>query len=212
MRASPRSRLRQCVIERRRILIRRWIQIVACIALFSSLLLLAIIGHLGGSITYGREFLTRYAPSPLREFFSAPAAQDDPASVAFLVLQQPVFTGVVEPILRQRCSECHGAEKHKGDLRLDTLEGLLRGGQDGPVVKAGQANQSQLIQCMLSDVDTDGHMPPEDQPQATHEEIALLEWWINKGALAAARVVDLKPDPKIQALVESLSKRYEFAK
>jgi uncharacterized membrane protein len=121
-------------------------------------------------------------------------------------MQQPVFAGVIQPILRRRCSECHGAEKHKADLRLDTLEELLRGGQDGPVLQAGQANKSPLIQCMLSGLDVDGHMPPEGQPQPTHEEIALIEWWINKGAPESARVIDLKPDPEIQRLVEGLSK------
>jgi hypothetical protein len=127
-------------------------------------------------------------------------------------MQRPVFAGVIEPILRQRCSECHGAEKHKADLRLDTLEGLLRGGQDGPVIKAGEARKSPLIQCMISALDADGHMPPEDQPQPTREEITLIEWWINKRAPESARVIDLKPDPEIQRLVESISKRHEFAK
>ena len=115
-------------------------------------------------------------------------------------------------LLRQRCAECHGPDKHKGDLRLDTFEDLLRGGQDGPVVKAGHANKSPLIQCIISDSDADGHMPPEDHPQLSREEIALIEWWINQGAPASTSVIDLKPAPEIKRLVEGLSKRREFAK
>jgi hypothetical protein len=91
------------------------------------------------------------------------------------------------------------------------LEGLLRGGQDGPVLKAGEAKNSPLIQCMISDLDVDGHMPPEGQPQPTHEEITLMEWWINKGAPGSAKVIDLKPDPEIQQLVEKVSNRHEFS-
>jgi len=55
-------------------------------------------------------------------------------------------------------------------------------------------------------------MPPEDQPQPTHEEVTLIEWWIDKGAPACAKLIDLKPDPEIQHLVQSVSKRHEFAK
>jgi hypothetical protein len=65
---------------------------------------------------------------------------------------------------------------------------------------------------MVSAVDVDGHMPPEDQPQPSREEIALIEWWINKGAPGSAKVIDLKPDPGIQRLLEGVSKRNEFAK
>ena len=182
------------------------------VALLLSLLLLTITGHLGGSITHGRDFLTRYAPPPVREFFGGSVIQDDPKQLTWVPMQQPVFAGIVEPILQQHCSECHGAEKHKGDLRLDTLDGLLRGGEDGPVIKAGRANKSPLVQCMVSAVDVDGHMPPEDQPQPSREEIALIEWWINKGAPGSAKVIDLKPDPGIQRLLEGVSKRNEFAK
>jgi len=182
------------------------------IALLSSLLLLAITGHLGGSITHGRDFLTRFVPVPIREFLSDRGIQDGPKGLFEPPMQQPAFLSLVEPILRQRCAECHGPDKHKGDLRLDTFEDLLRGGQDGPVVKAGHANKSPLIQCIISDSDADGHMPPEDHPQLSREEIALIEWWINQGAPASTSVIDLKPAPEIKRLVEGLSKRREFAK
>jgi uncharacterized membrane protein len=182
------------------------------VSLVLSLLLLAVTGHLGGSITHGRDFLTRYAPAPIREFFCDPESRTGPKAPTLPSMQRPVFAGVIQPILRQRCSECHGAEKHKADLRLDTLKGLLRGGQDGPVIKAGEARKSPLIQCMISALDADGHMPPEDQPQPTHEEITLIEWWINKEAPESAKVIDLKPDPEIQQLVERISNRHQFAK
>ena len=179
------------------------------VSLVLALVLLSVTSHLGGSMTHGRDFLTRYAPAPLRGLFGQPSPSD---TSAWPAMQRPVFAGVVEPILRQRCGACHGAEKHKAELRLDTLEGVLRGGQDGPVIKAGQGEDSPLVQCMLSPLDADGHMPPENHPQATAEEISLIEWWINDGAPASARVADLKPKPEIRHLLEIVSRRPDPAK
>ncbi len=185
---------------------------IYCVSLFAALVLAVVASHQRGSITQGSDFLIRYAPEPLRAFLGRSILREPITPVASTPLQRPVFSGVIEPILRQRCSACHGEDKHKAELRLDTLEELLRGGQDGPVIKAGEAKDSPLIQCLLSPLDADGHMPPEDQPQTTVEEIALLEWWINDGAPDAQRVVDLKPEPKIRRLMEVVSKQSEPTK
>jgi uncharacterized membrane protein len=181
------------------------------LSLAITLLFLAVAAHLGGSITYGTDFLTRYAPVSLRALFGPSGVRDITTRAVLPPMQQPVFAGVIEPILQQRCSACHGPEKHKADLRLDTLEGLLRGGQDGPVIRGNQAKESPLIQCILSPLDADGHMPPEDHPQPTVEEISLLEWWINNGAPASAKIVDLNVKPEIRRLLEIVSKRPDQA-
>jgi uncharacterized membrane protein len=176
-----------------------------CLAV--TLALLAIGSDLGGSLTHGHDFITRYAPQPVRAMLGLSTTERTTVKAGWPPMQMPVFAGVVEPILRERCSACHGPDKQKAELRLDTLEGLLRGGQDGPVIKAGLAKDSPLIQCMLSPLDADGHMPPEDDPQPTAEEISLLEWWINDGAPASTKVIDLKPKPEIQRLLELVSRR-----
>lgn len=180
-----------------------------CLAV--ALVLLVVTSHLGGSITHGRDFLTRYAPGTLRVFLGSVGVRDTAIQTDSTPMQRPVFTGIIEPILRERCASCHGAEKHKAELRLDNLNGLLRGGQDGPVMKVGQAKDSPLMQCMVSALDSDGHMPPEGQPQPTLEEISLIEWWINSGAPASLKVIDLQPTMEIQRLVQTVSERPEFA-
>ncbi len=164
------------------------------VSLAAAIVVLAVTGHLGGSITHGRDFLTRNGP---RRSPGKPS------------LDQPVFAAVIEPILQQRCVACHGPEKHKADLRLDTLEALLKGGQNGPVIKTGQPEESPLLQRILLPADHDGHMPPEDQPQATPQEIALLNWWINAGAPGNQKIADLRPAPKIWDLLEVVSRRTE---
>jgi uncharacterized membrane protein/mono/diheme cytochrome c family protein len=171
-----------------------------------TLLLLLVSSHLGGSLTHGRDFLTRYAPGFLRSWlppFASPQI-DPPAREARI--QRVVFARLAHPILQQHCLTCHGPEKHKAGLRLDNLEALLQGGQNGPVVKFGRARESSLIQRMLLPVDGDGRMPPEDQPQPTTEEIAVLEWWINTGSLPDRVTPELKPRPEESRALETVSR------
>ena len=45
----------------------------------------------------------------------------------------------IRPLLEQACVGCHGAEKQKGRLRLDTKSDALKGGKNGVVIKANDA-------------------------------------------------------------------------
>ena len=49
-----------------------------------------------------------------------------------------LFENKIRPLLVKRCLECHGAEKQKGGLRLDTREGWLKGGDSGPALVPGE--------------------------------------------------------------------------
>jgi uncharacterized membrane protein len=154
------------------------------LSLLATLSVLVVASHLGASITHGRDFLTRYAPGPLRSLFWGSAGAPAAHSTGPDPLQPRVFADVVRPILLQRCSACHGPEKQKADLRVDSLEALLKGGKDGPALVPGQAKDSRLIQRLLSPLHDEDHMPPEGKPQPTPAELTVLEWWIESGALA----------------------------
>jgi uncharacterized membrane protein len=173
-------------------------------SLATNVLLLIVVSHLGGSITHGRDFLTRYAPNVGSEWVGG-RPRNTTTVAACPPMQRPLFEGVIEPILRERCSACHSAERHKGQLRLDNVDGWVRGGQDGPVIKPGRAKESLLIQRLVSPLAADGHMPPEDQPQPTAAEIALIEWWIDAGAPSTAKVSELVPNPEIRRFLEVVS-------
>jgi hypothetical protein len=164
------------------------------LCLVAAIPLLVITGYFDGSITRWRDVPTL----GVAKYPKSKAPRD-----------QTVFAGVIQPILERRCVTCHGPTHHKADLRLDNLAVLLNGGQNGSVLNAGHAEQSSLLQRILLPLDHDGHMPPEDEPQVTPQEIVLLEWWINAGAPADARIVDLKPAPKIRDLLELVSRRAE---
>jgi uncharacterized membrane protein len=152
------------------------------LSLLATLSVLVVASHLGASITHGRDFLTRYAPGPLRSLFQGRAGAPLAHSTSPDPLQSRVFADVVQPILLQRCSTCHGPEKQKAELRVDTLEALLKGGKDGPVLVPGKAKDSHLIQRLLLPLNNEDHMPPEGKPQPTLAEITVLEWWIESGA------------------------------
>lgn len=174
------------------------------LTLTTTLLLLAVGSHLGASLTHGSDFLTRYAPGPVRAF-AGPSASSPASKTAASPIQQAGFTELIQPILRERCSSCHGADDQMANLRLDNIEGVLRGGRHGPVIRAGQPKNSPLIQRILLPPKDDDHMPPEGELQPTATEIALLEWWINAGAPAPQGLAALKPPPQSRRLPELAS-------
>jgi len=106
------------------------------------------------------------------------ATQPTPEQVAF-------FEGRVRPVLTEHCEDCHGTRsgKSKGGLLLDSRDGLVRGGDSGPVVAPGDPESSLLIQAVRRS-DPNLAMPP-DKPLPA-EAIRDLETWVRMGA----------PDPR----------------
>jgi uncharacterized membrane protein len=161
--------------------------------LFSTLALLVVASHFGGSLTHGSDYLVRYAPAPLRAFLGhgnqpRPRPKNGP--------QWPdlqVFDGIIQPVLQRNCVSCHGPEKAKAALRLDSLSALLKGGKSGAVVIPGNAAQSELLRRLRLPLDDEDHMPPQGKPQPAQDDLALLEWWIAAGAPADKRAGELKP-------------------
>jgi len=97
----------------------------------------------------------------------------------------------VKPLLKARCYACHGGLKQKAGLRVDTAAGLLRGGDSGPAVVKGGADESILLD-RVSDGDPSERMPPEHEGETlTAEQVAMLRDWIAAGAPGPA---DEKPE------------------
>jgi hypothetical protein len=110
----------------------------------------------------------------------------------------------VRPALDNYCVSCHGPEKSKGALRLDSLEGLRKGGESGPVLAAGQGAQNPLVKRLRLPPADENHMPPDGKPQPSSQEIALLEWWLDAGAPADKPARELNLPDKIRALLPGL--------
>lgn len=167
-------------------------------SLVATLTVLVVTSHLGGSITHGSDFLTRYAPAPLRSLLGAAPARAQRSLASFDVAEGNAFTDIVKPILDRRCAACHGAEKRKGGLLMDSYADLMKGGKDGPVVIPGRAGDSPLIKRLLLPLDDDDHMPPDPKPQPTPSELDALRWWIDQGAPADAKISDLQTTAEIR--------------
>jgi len=172
-------------------------------SLLATLVLLAVASHLGASITHGRDYLTQFAPGPVRALLGAaraPTAAPDPT---LDLTQRRVFADLIQPILERRCAACHGTEKHKADLSVESYDALLKGGKDGPVLVVGKAVDSPLVSRLLLPPDDEDHMPPQGKPQPTLAEIAALQWWIDCGAPGDKTVGELKPGPELQRILGS---------
>lgn len=165
-------------------------------------LLLTVASHFGGSLTHGRDYLTRYAPAPLRQWLAlqpAPRSPTDPAT------NQALFATAILPFLEKHCVGCHGPDSAKGGLRLDSLAALLKGTDDGPVLLPGQPAASSLLKRLHLPPEDDDHMPPTGKPQPSADQIALLEWWIQAGASGDKTIAQLNPPPNLRRLLEPRS-------
>lgn len=88
----------------------------------------------------------------------------------------------IKPLFDKSCIKCHGAEKAKGDLRLDSLQATLKGSEYGKVLEAGKSEKSRLLHSVAR-LDPDEAMPPEGKGDPwTKEQVGLLRAWIDQGA------------------------------
>jgi mono/diheme cytochrome c family protein len=96
------------------------------------------------------------------------------------------YAGDIKAIFDESCIRCHGAEKPKARLRLDSLEGVLKGSEDGKVIQPGNSGGSLLIHCVAHAGDPDVYMPPPKNKAniapLTKEQIGLIRAWIDQGA------------------------------
>jgi hypothetical protein len=136
-------------------------------------------------------------------------SEQPPEAKAITAKLDPVIAGkaiiyphVIAPIIAEKCVACHGDDKAKGKLRMHTFADLLSGGSEGDVnVIPGKASDSLMIQRILLPHDDDEHMPPEDEPQITPEELALLKWWIDGGASETVTVAEAEKSAEIEGLL-----------
>jgi len=84
------------------------------------------------------------------------------------------YSHVIAPLLETKCVGCHGAEKQKGKLRMDSYAALLKGGSDGSSRVPGKLSESLTVTRICLPADDEDHMPPEDKTQLTAGEIKLI--------------------------------------
>src|SRR5687768_2852156 len=91
------------------------------------------------------------------------------------------FAREVGTILKRACVDCHGPDKQKGGLRLDSRAAALKGGESGPALVPGQPNESELIRRVVRAKGVDGAMPARGEP-LTRADVDRLRVWVAAGA------------------------------
>ncbi|QDT11276.1 DUF1553 domain-containing protein [Planctomycetes bacterium K23_9] len=105
------------------------------------------------------------------------------AAASQTVAQSPhtveFFENKIRPVLVQHCYECHaaGADEVGGALLLDSKQGMVVGGDSGPVLESGNADASVLVAAMRYE---SSEMPPSGK--LPDEVIQDFEKWIAAGA------------------------------
>ncbi len=159
-------------------------------------------GHYGGNLTHGEDYLAE----PLYAMIGQTPGKKVRKPITDLK-NALVYTDLIEPILEQKCQQCHSSKKQKGDLRLDSPENLLKGGEHGAVMAAGKADDSDLYKRLILPEEDDDRMPPKGKPQLTESEIQLIHWWIDQGgADFKKKVADVPQNDKIKVVLAGISK------
>ena len=93
------------------------------------------------------------------------------------------YTTDIKPIFQKACVKCHGPEKQKANLRLDSLAAALKGSDNGPVIVAADSAKSKLVHNIARLGAEDDYMPPPGKGDPlTKEQIGLIRAWIDQGA------------------------------
>lgn len=146
------------------------------------IIVLFLVGHFGGSITHGADYLILDLSAGNKEVnkvLSIDSISALPPEKQALV---NIYKGLIYPLLDAKCIQCHNSEKKKGNLQLTSIDLTLEGGIKGPAITPFRANESLMIQRMLLDPANDKHMPPRGKPQLNNKELGLIYWWVQHGA------------------------------
>ena len=110
--------------------------------------------------------------------------------------QVAYFEKNVRPVLAEHCYSCHGAEKAKSGLRLDSREAVLRGTDAGKVAIVGDPEGSSLIKAVRHAPDVEPM--PTKKPQLAAAQIEALVQWVKMGLPWPKEAVVAQSKPKWQ--------------
>ncbi len=165
-------------------------------ALAVTLGLLVAASHFGASLTHGNDFLS----------WPKDKSSGGQAGITGDLATQSFQAAVIQPIFKQSCVNCHGPNKSKGGLRLDTAANLLTGGDSGSPIEPAGATRSLMGKRLALPLEAEEHMPPEGKRQLSANELALLRWWLDAGAPTDKTVQELNPPPQILKILGALTK------
>ncbi len=138
--------------------------------------------HQGGALSHGDTFLTQHMPDGLRSLLGVAKPRPKPVAAAQSPASATFYAKRIAPLLDQKCVSCHGPQKMKGGLRLDSYAGLMKGGEDGLVIEPWEPMKSELCRRITLPPDDDDFMPNDGKKPLTPDEVKLIREWIAAGA------------------------------
>ena len=94
--------------------------------------------------------------------------------------QAAFFESKIRPLLLDNCTACHNKDLAQGGLRLDTREGLIKGGDSGTAILSGAGAKNSLLLTVVHQ--TGAIKMPKGGDKLKPTEIADLEAWVALGA------------------------------
>lgn len=149
-------------------------------------------GYRGGQIAHGENHLLEYMPGALRSILGIPA---ETAPAPLDVAANTFYYVKIRPVFASHCVTCHGPEKQRSRLRLDSYASVMHGGKHGAVIKPRDAKGSELLRRVTLPPSDDDFMPKEGKRPLSQDEVKLLELWIAGGASATAAVDSIQGAP-----------------
>ena len=143
------------------------------------LLVLLFFTHQGALLTHGENALSIPMPAAVIE------------EVKTVDSSLTVYEKAINPILAQKCVSCHGPDKVKGNLQLQSPELILKGGKNGNILNGIQNEEALLLQRIHLPNADEKHMPPADKLQLTLEELTLLTKWVKAGGNFTKKISEL---------------------
>lgn len=148
-------------------------------------------GHHGGMLTHGRDYLTlntlthqqRLRPASLEEAY--------------------IYEDVVQPILQVRCGQCHMGGKRKGGLSMETMDAMIKGGKVGHAIIPGDIVGSELIKRVSLNPADEKFMPTNGKTPLKPAELAIIKWWIEKGAMEGKKWLEIAGHDSMRSKVSA---------
>ncbi|MEQ9070286.1 MAG: DUF1549 domain-containing protein, partial [Gimesia chilikensis] len=99
----------------------------------------------------------------------------------------------IKPLLTEKCYACHSALKQEAELRVETRELMLNGGDSGAALVPGKPDDSLLLYRIMAEGD-EQMPPPEEGARLSTKQIELIKTWIEQGAESPAETIPGRPE------------------
>jgi len=121
------------------------------------------------------------SPSPSKPVAPAGATNADTEKETGSEEQKAFFNDHIKDIIELNCVSCHGPQKTKGGLRMDSKKAAMSGGNSGALYIPGKPDESELIYRIKLPRKDDEAMPPEEKRALSPEQIELMVKWVADG-------------------------------